>query len=149
VKKTIIWFIFSGLVLSPATSSAQSVSNGLASMPPTVNNSGGIIQGGIGFSGNSQCGTSLTAGLSNTIGNTPTALSDHLEQGRSNTIVAQVSVTHVFGNPCLSQKQQLEYQLKSSCQQGKIQFILNTATTLTVQEKKDNLVLFDEACGKK
>lgn len=142
-------FCLFGIIL-PTTSMAQTVNTGGVSSPQTVYNSGGIIQGGVGFSGygSSQCGTSISTGLSSTTGSSPTLITDRLVQGGTNSIVAQITLTYQIGNPCLSQKEQLETQAKISCWQSKTQFILNNPT-MPIPEKQNNLQLFDDICGKK
>jgi hypothetical protein len=148
--KKIILFGFCLTLFTPSLSIAQSIPTGIPTGPQTVFNSGGIIQGGVGFSGygGGQCGTSITTGLSNTSGNSPTLASDKLLQGGSSNFVAQISVTHQIGNPCLSQKEQLEIQAKTTCWQSKTQFILNNPT-MSISQKQENIKLFDDICGKK
>lgn len=149
-----IKLLFFGLclfgIILPVTSMAQTVNTGGVSSPQTVYNSGGIIQGGVGFSGygSSQCGTSISTGLSSTTGTSPTLITDRLVQGGTNSLVAQITLTYQIGNPCLPQKEQLEIQAKISCWQSKTQFILNNPT-MPISEKQNNLQLFDDICGKK
>jgi hypothetical protein len=141
-------FCILSLSVSVATN-AQTVNPnpGSIPLPQTVYNSGGIIQGGIGFSGSTQCGTSISTGLSNTVGYSPTIVTDRLMQGGSNSLALQISITHQLGNPCLSQKEQLEIQAKANCLQSKTQFILNNPS-MPIPEKQSNLSLFDDICGK-
>jgi hypothetical protein len=137
-------------MLYPTTSFAQTVTTGGVSSPQTVYNSGGIIQGGIGFSGygSSQCGTGISTGLSSTTGTSPTLITDKLIQGGTNSFVAQITVSHQLGNPCLSQKEQLEVQAKISCWQTQTQFVLNNPT-MPIEEKQRNLDLLSKICLRK
>ena len=112
----------------------------------TINN--GVIQGGLGYSGSGQCGTSISLGASNTSGNSPNGFGGQSDSGRTNSLGIQLSVSHNIGNPCLSQEKQLEIQANISCESTKTQFILNNAA-MPITEKETNVKLIDDVCKKR
>jgi hypothetical protein len=145
MKNVLVFGAISVLVLVPVSSFAQTITPSPATVYPTgytppINNINNGIQGPVGGFG-SQCGTTFTAGLSDSNNAAPTTLSDRVEISRTNNIVAQFSVTHYFGNPCLNQKEQV-------CLNGKSNFILQNPL-MPIAEKQANLALFDTFCAVK
>ncbi len=129
IKQLVIGLLSSlSIGVFPNFVSAQSMGN--PSQPnysyPPINNNGGIIQG---ISGSSQCGTSISAevnygntGSGNTIYSGSTSGFDPNNPTNQSGINGKIVLNHSF-NPCLSQKTQLEMQMKESCASRKDQFI--------------------------
>ncbi|MBC7472293.1 MAG: hypothetical protein H7196_03485 [candidate division SR1 bacterium] len=100
---------------------------------PPINNINNGIQGSIGYGG-SQCGTSVSFGATSSPGITNSiSVIDNSNIHGSNTLGAQVMITHNISNPCMSQKDQI-------CTIGKIQLVQNNPT-MSLDKLKELLAL--------